>query len=395
MDLTLDDVMVAVTGQFGFDPVTGSGGSAFLHSWNNNGNVQILNSTFDEAGFLGSFNILAFPGFVQTGLVTISGNTFTRSLNTAVVREQGNLLANIAATLTGNTFEKGSYLDLYGVLQSITLTSNTFATISDGFGIRITGPTVTPAPVLAGTNVFTGPGLPLKYVDSSNNKFVSLVGSVTVNGTSFNKLTAGGQGNDVITLADGFADWVNGDNGNDTINGGNLNDYLIGGDGDDNILGLAGSDTLEGGFGNDNLRGGTGNDILIGGEGNDILLGGLGNDTLTGGNGRDSYVFDALLGPTNVDRITRMDISGPSRDAIRLDDAIFVGLTPGVLPAVNFTANATGTASGLNPQVVYDNSGAGAGRLFWAPLGTAGSTTLFATLSNAPSALSATSFLVI
>lgn len=396
VDLKLDDVMVEVTGQLGFNPVTGTGGSAFLHSWNNNGKVEILNSTFDEAGFRSSFNILGFGGFVQTGLVTITGNTFTRSLNTAVVREQeGNRLANIAATLTGNTFDNGSYLDLYDVSKPITLTSNTFATISGGFGIRITGPTVTSAPVLAGTNVFTGPGLPLKYVDSSNNKFVSLVGSVTVNGTPFTRLTAGGQGNDTITLSGSVADWVNGDDGNDSINGGNLNDYLMGGSGADTLFGGTGNDQLYGGIGNDVLGGDSGDDILSGDSGNDILNGALGNDTLTGGSGTDFYQFTTTLGPTNVDTITNMVLTGTSIDTIRLDDAIFVGLATGALPAANFTSNATGTASGILPQVVYDNAGAGAGDLFWAPSGTAGSLTLFATLSNAPTGLSASSFVVI
>ncbi len=393
--LTLDDVTVTIKGQAGFNPVTGAGGSAFLHSWNNSGNVQILDSTFDEAGFLSSFNILNFPFSTAAGTVLISGNTFTRSENQTVVRPTGNLLGNVAATLTGNTFEKGSYLDLYDVSKLITLTANNFATIADGFGLRVNGPTVGVLPVLAGTNVFTGPGLPLKYVDSNNNKFISLAGNVTVNGTSFTKITAGGQGNDTINLAAGFTDWVNGDDGNDSINGGDLNDYLMGGSGADTLTGGTGNDQLYAGIGNDVLIGDAGNDILSGDSGSDILNGGLGNDTLIGGDGIDIYQFTTALGPTNVDTITEMVLTGASSDSIRLARSIFVGLVPGVLPAANFSSNATGTASGVLPQIVYDNAGAGAGNLFWAPSGTAGSLTLFATLSNAPAALSAASFRVI
>ncbi len=260
VDLTLDDVTIALKGQLGFNPATGKGGSAFLHSWNNNGNVRILGSTFDEAGFLSTFNILTSPGFTPAGSVTISGNTFTRSQNQTVVGQQGNLLANVAATLTGNLFEKGSYLDLYDVSRPITLEGNTFATIAGGYGIRITGPSVTSVPTLSGTNVFTGPGLALKYVDPGINKSVSLVGSTTVNGRGYTKLTAGGQADDTIILSTG-ADWAHGDDGNDSIDGGGGNDYL------------------SGGSGNDTLNGGDNNDILVGGEGGDFLNGGSGWDT--------------------------------------------------------------------------------------------------------------------
>lgn len=402
--LTLKDVTVTLNGQSGFDPLTGAGGSAFLHSWNNSGNVQILDSTFDEAGFLSSFNILNFTGSVAAGSVLISGNTFTRSTNQAVVRPTGNRLGNVAATLSGNTFNNGSYLDLYDVNRPITLTNNTFATIADGFGIRITGPTVGVIPTLTGSNVFTGPGLALKYVDPGANKSVTPVGGATINGVAFTKLTAFGQGDDSATLDAGFTDWVNGDDGNDTINSGNLNDFVFGGGGNDNLTGGTGNDTLDGGLGNDTLAGGDNADRLIGGQGDDflngaagadVLIGGTGNDTLTGGASTDAYVFDAALGATNVDTITNMQLSGSSADTIRLDDAIFVGLAPGSLLAGNFTSNATGAASGTGAQVVYDNSGAGAGSLFWAPSGTAGSLTLFATLTNAPVTLSASSFLVI
>ncbi len=403
-NLTLDDVTVTIKGQGGFNPLTGAGGSAFLHSWNNSGSLLIRDSLFDEAGFLSSFNILNFTGSVAAGSVQISGNLFTRSDNQAVVRPTGNILGNVAATLSGNTFENGSYLDLYDVSKLITLTSNTFATIAGGYGIRITGPSVGVIPTLSATNVFTGPGVALKYVDPRANKSVTLVGGATINGAAFTKLTAHGQGDDVVTMAAGFTDWVNGDEGNDTIDGGNLADLLLGGEGNDSLLGGTGNDTLIGGQGSDTLTGGDNSDLLIGGQGNDrffggsgsdVLIGGEGNDTLSGGEGFDAYVFDAPLGPTNVDTITIMTLTGASADTIRLDDAIFTGLTPGVLSAASFTANATGSAIGTGAQIVYDNAGGGSGRLFWAASGTAGSLVQFATITNAPAALSASSFLVI
>ncbi len=431
VNLTLDDIEFDITGQGGFNPaIPNGGGSALLHSWNNSGAVELVNSTFDEAGFLSSFNFLTFDGFSALGTYAIENNIFTRTSNSGVVRHVGNRLQNVAASLVGNSFEEGSYLDLYGDISQVALTSNTFRTVDGGYGIRITDPVVG-LPSLLGINVFTGPGLPLKYVDAANNKFVSLVGSFMINGASFTKITAGGQGNDTINLAANFEDWANGDDGNDSITGSGRADYLIGGNGNDTIRGGSSSDTIEGGegidrlfgegggdsidgggsrdflygnngndtlsggTGDDRLNGGNGNDSLVGGDGSDLLIGGNGSDTLTGGDGLDTYVFNALLGPTNVDRITNMVLTGASRDEIRLQNAIFIGLPPGALPAANFTANATGTAIGTGPQIVYDNAGLGAGSLYWAPAGTSGSQTLFAELDNAPVGLTATSFLVI
>jgi len=62
---------------------------------------------------------------------------------------------------------------------------------------------------------------------------------------------------------------------------------------------------------------------LSGGSGNDQLLGGLGNVTLTGGAGSDRFVFDALKGSTNVDKVTDF-VSGT--DKLVLDDDIFTAL---------------------------------------------------------------------
>ncbi len=352
-DLTLDDVTVSLKGQTGFNPLTGDG-SAFLHSWNNSGNVQILDSLFDEAGFLSSFNILNFTGSVAAGSVQISGNKFTRSENQNV-RSQGNILGNVAATLSGNTFENGSYLDLYDVSKPITLTANTFSTIANGFGLRITGPTVGVLPVLAGTNVFSGPGLALKYVDAGNNKSISLTGTSTVNGASFTKLTAGGQGNDTLTLAAGFTDWVSGDDGNDSISTGDLNDVLLGG---------AGNDTLTGGTGNDTVRGGAGNDTInytVGSDGVDVMDGGGGDfDTLVLTSGAGDQIltvgFDGVAitsvgggAITDIESITANLGAGTA-------DRLIYGSTAGVV--VNL---ATSTASGFSSIASIENANGGTG----------------------------------
>jgi hypothetical protein len=331
VDLTLENVVVRVTGQGGFDPTSSlanAGGSAFLHSWNNIGDVRILDSIFDEAGFLSSFNFLTFSSSSPLGAITVQGSLFTRTANQGVVRHGGNRLENVLATLVGNTFEQGSYLDLYGNIASITLTDNTFNTVAGGYGIRITAPS-TGVPILGGTfgagtnNAFTGPGLALKHVNAADNQSITLSGDVLINGVQFTALTAGGQGNDALNLAGG-ADWVNGDDGNDTINGADGNDYLIGGTGNDAITGGDGNDTIVGSIGVDAMTGGLGVDVFVAGQTGDsaaatVQAGGamVGQSSMAGmtttpwsltfGNGVDvitDFVAGTVAGADKLDVVT-------------------------------------------------------------------------------------------
>jgi Ca2+-binding RTX toxin-like protein len=350
--LSLTNVSVTISGQNGFDGT--NGGSAFLHSWNNSGAVSITNSSFDESGFASTINLLG-TGALPSGNYTITNNSFNRTTNALnrTVRPSGNRLQNVNATLSNNIFTQGSYLDLYGNISGITIgaaaTMNTFNTITDpntsvpGYGIRITAPN-TPASskTLLGSNAFTGPGLPLKYVNAAANTSYTLTGgTITVNGTTFTNLIAGGQGADTISGTTN-ADWINGDDGADSISGLAGNDSILGGEGNDTIEGGVGNDTLNGGNGIDTLSyagsaagvtvnlatnsasggdastdvislfenligsasadtltgdtsansidGGAGNDTIDGGAGNDTIVGGTGNDSMTGGLGLDVFV---------------------------------------------------------------------------------------------------------
>jgi Ca2+-binding RTX toxin-like protein len=304
VDLTLSNSTIDITGQGGFDPaVTAGGGSAFLHSFNNTGNVSLEANTFDESGFLSSFNF-----FNQTdntvGNYAITNCLFTRVTNTSVVRRRGNRLTNVTATLTNNTFENGSFLDVFGNVGGITFDgpNNVFDTIADGFGIRgtsdpILGPltntiTLTSAAVLT----FSGAGMPLKYVSSTPGDLtidsLGLGGSVVIDGRYFLKASAGGQAGDLLDAATtGMPTtkyWAYGDQGNDTLRGGTEEDYLDGAEGDDLISANSGNDTLLGGLGNDSIFGDAGADFLDAGENNDSLLGGSGNDTILAGEGNDN-----------------------------------------------------------------------------------------------------------
>jgi len=327
--LTLTNVTVDITGQGnGFNGT--NGGSAFLHSWNNNGPVSITNSIFDESGFASTLNLLG-TGATPSGSYTITNNLFNRNNTPAnrTVRPEGNRLENVNAVLSSNTFSQGSYLDLYGTISGITIgaaaTTNTFNTITDpntsvpGYGIRITAPN-SPASTknLLGTTVFTGPGLPLKYVNATANTSYTLTGgTITVNGTAFTNLIAGGQGADTIS-GTANADWINGDDGADSISG----------------LG--------------------GNDFILGGAGNDTLIGGLGADTLTGGSGNDQFQWATGDGTDTITDFSTTD------DQIALTD-IFNNTSPGsTLAATDYTtvvSNATITIGDSN-KVIERTTGA-------------------------------------
>jgi Ca2+-binding RTX toxin-like protein len=364
---TLDNVNVSIKGQNnGFTTSPTTGGSAFFHNWNNSGLVTIKDSTFDEGGFRSSFNFYNTGALASTPTNVISGNTFKRTTN-ANVRGEGNLLGNVTATLTSNTFQDGSYVDLYGNLTGITFagkalpsgsptTPNTFATIAGGYGIRITQ---TPGsgisarsglPVFTGQNKFTGNGLALKYVNSASyasgnlNTFVNVSNTggsadafeVEHNGASrtYQRLFASGQGNDNLFLtgpANNVSSWISADEGNDTISSGTGNDCLLGGSG------------------NDTLNGNNGLDILDGGSGIDILTGGNGNDTLIGGTGADVFIYAS---GQESDIIT--DFSIGETDQMRLGSAGFVGGSTGsTLTASNFTV--VNNLASFLPTTVMNN----------------------------------------
>jgi len=356
-DLILSSVDVSVTGQTGFNGT--SGGTAFLQSWNNFAGVSIVGSNFDEAGFRNSFHFATFtPGNTTAptnanllGNYVISNSTFTRSDN-KTVRPRGNALESVKASLNAVTFSEGAFLDISGNASQITFAgNNTFNTIENGYGIRLseTSPSgQTPLinlPAMGGTSFFNGPGVPLKYVNSNPNVSKTVTGNFVINLKGVTSLTAGGQMAD--TISGGISDeYISGDSGDDSIDGGAGADYLSGGTDNDTILGGAGNDMMFGGSGNDsldggsdadNLDGGVGDDILLGDAGNDSLCGGLGNDTLTGGSGNDRFKW--LIGDGS-DNITDF-LSTGTPDSLVLQD-IFNNATPGsMLTGADFQTRGT------------------------------------------------------
>jgi Ca2+-binding RTX toxin-like protein len=197
----------------------------------------------------------------------------------------------------------------------------------------------------------------------------------------------GGRGNDHLSGGEG-ADRLDCGLGNDRGNGGAGNDLVLGGFGNDGLNGGIGDDGLIGGFGNDSLQGGQGDDRLRGGPGDDRLNGGLGADTLTGSFGFDKFVFSTDLGAGNVDTVRGFNVSF---DIILLDNAVFTGLSAGVLAngAFHIGANATDTSD----RVIYNSN---TGALYFDPDGVGGVTqTQFATLLGSPNNVAASEFFVI
>ena len=130
--------------------------------------------------------------------------------------------------------------------------------------------------------------------------------------------------------------------------------------------------------GTDNLNG-SGNalaNIITGNAGNNVLNGGLGRDTLVGGAGSDTFLFNTAPSAANVDTITDFD---PTADTIRLDDAVFAGLSLGALGAAAFASNLTGAATDALDRIIYEKD---TGRVFFDADGSgAGASVHFVTLS--------------
>lgn len=96
----------------------------------------------------------------------------------------------------------------------------------------------------------------------------------------------------------------------------------------------------------------TGNSLdqtVIGSAGGNTLDGRGGTDVLRGLGGRDVFAFTAPLGTGNIDAVFDFVVGD---DRILLDDAVFVGLTRGALPAVAFHVGTA--AANADDRIVYE-----------------------------------------
>jgi Ca2+-binding RTX toxin-like protein len=134
----------------------------------------------------------------------------------------------------------------------------------------------------------------------------------------------------------------------------------------------------------------TGNEFdqtILGNAGANTLDGRGGSDVLLGNGGADSFTFTTTLGAGNVDFIADFQVGV---DEIVLDNAVFVGLGDGALPAAAFRIGTA--AQDADDRIIYD---AATGALYFDGDGNGGGAAIqFATLGTGLS-LTASDFLVI
>jgi hypothetical protein len=130
----------------------------------------------------------------------------------------------------------------------------------------------------------------------------------------------------------GYANRINGMEGNDTINGADNDDMLSGGAGNDTLYGNAGNDIMQSGLGIDTLNdtsgnnlfdGGADNDTLIGGAGSEFFIGSIGNDAITSGTGFDVIAFNRGDGQDTVLASTNKDNTLSLGNGIKYADLLF------------------------------------------------------------------------
>lgn len=311
---------------------------------------------------------------------------------------------------TGTADGESVYLDIDGSGMSYYFPTHTISGTATAVTLgSLDGSTETPVVSISGVSISN----PNTEQGDLHNFVASLMGysgtpdsSILLDAIAADSVLLNGSAGDDVFTGTSNADVLYGNAGNDSLAGGAGNDTLVGGAGDDTLAGGTGNDVYEvesagdvvveaagagtdrvystlssytladnveqlvlsggavTGIGNtlDNaiagnarsniLSGGLGNDTISGGAGNDLIAGGVGNDVLTGGAGNDVFVFSTYLTVAGVDRITDFSVAD---DTIRLEDAVFTGITStGVLAASAFT---TGTAAtDAADRIIYNQS---------------------------------------
>jgi Ca2+-binding RTX toxin-like protein len=319
--------------------------------------------------------------YISDGLDTIVEGT---DAGTDTVRSSGNItigdnIENIVLT--------GSAFNATGNAEDNTITGNRHDNVLNGNGGSDTliGGRGNDSYYTDGEDVVieqAGEGIDI--VNSSvsvtlgaNVENLSFFGSAGVSGTgnAAGNTLFGNSGNNTLSGLDG-SDLLDGNGGTDRLIGGAGNDHYIT-DGGDTITERAGEgiDTVQSsvthtlGANVDNLlltgtgaKDGTGNalvNVITGNASANTIDGGLGSDRLIGGSGADSFVFKTALGPSNVDRIEDFSVVD---DTIRLDDAVFTGLSVGALSGAAFVRNTSGNAADASDRIIYETD---TGKLFY------------------------------
>jgi ELWxxDGT repeat protein len=269
---------------------------------------------------------------------------------------------------------------------------NVKVTAIDGTGLSDTQALTIKITDVKGVTYAGTPGKDTKTGTLEADKLSGAANADTLKGGGGKDTIDGGSGSDTASYADKAGAVVA------TLKGVQWATVKVGGIAEDSIrnvehlLGGSGADKFTGDAAANRLNGGGGKDSLNGAAGNDTLLGGGGNDKLTGGTGADKFVFNAALGPTNIDRI--VDFVHDT-DRIQLDNAIFKAIG-GKLDAAEFHSAAGATSShDASDRIIYDSA---TGRLYFDIDGnTAGGKAAiqFATLDSKPAILDAGDFAIV
>lgn len=251
-----------------------------------------------------------------------------------------------------------------------------------------------------------------------DDTIVGFSGRDSLDGGDGNDVIDAGDGNDSIEGADGRDfiagaggnDWILGGAGRDVINPGDGDDIVDGGDGNDTIAGGGGMDVLDGGNGVDTvtfadagggytdleydvsplgtmdgfdrtddvlvnfeniigssgadyLAGNAGANVLRGAGGEDYLQGRGGADRMRGGAGGDGFVYE--FATEGGDTIGGFEIGS---DKIAIVSENFGGIDEqSILASLNI--NSSGNPQSGGAKFTFDNSGAGAGALYFDPDG--------------------------
>ncbi|HEY8380524.1 MAG TPA: hypothetical protein VIL09_00090, partial [Microvirga sp.] len=142
------------------------------------------------------------------------------------------------------------------------------------------------------------------------------------------------------------------------------------------VVAAAPTKTLVGTDGNDRLTGSKGKDVIVGQAGDDVLNGRNLRDVLKGGEGQDAFVFNTLLGRTNVDRIVDFQ---RAEDRIHIENKVYKGIgRAGTLVKDAFVVGTK--AKDAEDRIIHDRK---TGKLSFDPDGTgAADAIVFATVQK-------------
>ena len=284
----LDSLEDVLTGDFEYDPTTGSIFKADMDV----GAPELREFALSEPTAAGSLSAAA-NGVKQGGpelVLAADGKTIfygalqlsTDDINTVQqVYDEGFLAAtdNFAVDLTGDVFfiPTGEFIGNPGWWP-------TAVTSAKGTGdIWLAHPNNLDILHCTTSGVFIGCPRP-NLSESSCDRATPTIDMNTNGGNGL-----GTPNNDIIFGTPGD-DVIHGAGGDDLICAGAGDDIVYGGPGNDGLIGSEGRDRLIGGEGHDNLFGGDQIDRLWGNNGHDNIYGGGGSDRIYGGPGQD-YVY--------------------------------------------------------------------------------------------------------